>query len=88
MARYRAREIARNVRHASALVGIACEGECRGARFSALPTETRPAEGYTEVMQPGEAEHIREQERLKNGVEVDAETWKVLDDLSGAGGAR
>ena len=39
-------------------------------------------------MQPGEAEHIREQERLKNGVEADAETWKVLDDLSGAGGAR
>ena len=30
----------------------------------------------------GEVEHCREQERLKNGVEVDSKTWKAFGDLA------
>lgn len=48
------------------------------AEFAAYLKSTPPSEGYTEVLYPGEIEWRREQERLKNGVEVDDTTWKKL----------
>jgi LDH2 family malate/lactate/ureidoglycolate dehydrogenase len=50
--------------------------------FARYLKATPPAQGYTEVMYPGEVEHIREQERRKNGVEVDNKTWKAFGDLA------
>jgi LDH2 family malate/lactate/ureidoglycolate dehydrogenase len=50
--------------------------------FAAYLKSTPPAEGYTEVLYPGEIEWRREQERLKSGVEVDEKTWKSMQALA------
>jgi LDH2 family malate/lactate/ureidoglycolate dehydrogenase len=50
--------------------------------FARYLKATPPAQGYTEVMYPGEVEHIREQERRKSGVEVDNKTWNAFTDLA------
>jgi LDH2 family malate/lactate/ureidoglycolate dehydrogenase len=50
--------------------------------FARYLKATPPAQGYTEVMYPGEVEHIREQDRRKNGIEVDNKTWKAFGDLA------
>ena len=50
--------------------------------FARYLKSTPPAQGYTEVMYPGEVEYLREQERRKNGVEVDNKTWKAFTDLA------
>jgi LDH2 family malate/lactate/ureidoglycolate dehydrogenase len=34
------------------------------------------------VLYPGEIEHRREQERLKNGVDVDDKTWQAMTELA------
>ena len=34
------------------------------------------------MLYPGEIEYRREQERLKNGVEVDDKTWKQMSELA------
>ena len=52
------------------------------AEFARYLKATPPAEGYTEVMYPGEVEHRREQERTKNGIEVDDKTWKAFAALA------
>ncbi len=52
------------------------------AEFARYLKATPPAEGYTEVLYPGEVEYRRETERLKNGIEVDAKTWKAFGDLA------
>jgi uncharacterized oxidoreductase len=52
------------------------------AEFAAYLKSTPPAEGFTEVLYPGEIEYRREQERLKNGVDVDDKTWKAMNELA------
>ncbi len=52
------------------------------ADFARYLKATPPADGYAEVMYPGEVEFRREQERLKNGIEVDGKTWKTFGDLA------
>lgn len=46
--------------------------------FAAYLKATKPAEGFKEVLYPGEVEWRTEQERLKSGIEVDEKTWKKL----------
>jgi LDH2 family malate/lactate/ureidoglycolate dehydrogenase len=45
------------------------------AEFAAYLKSTPPAEGYKEVLYPGEVEWRTEQQRLKSGIEVDEKTW-------------
>ena len=52
------------------------------ADFAAYLKATPPAEGFTEVLYPGEIEWRREQERLKNGIEVDEKTWQTMAALA------
>jgi uncharacterized oxidoreductase len=40
--------------------------------------ETPPAEGSSGVLYPGEIEHRREQERRRDGIEVESATWTRL----------
>ena len=44
---------------------------------------TPPAEGFTEVLYPGEIEYRREQDRRKNGIAIEDATWNELQE-SGA----
>lgn len=48
------------------------------AEFARYLKSTPPAAGYTEVLYPGEIEWRCEQDRLKNGVDVDGKTWKAF----------
>jgi uncharacterized oxidoreductase len=50
--------------------------------FAQYLKATPPAQGFTEVLYPGEIEHNREQERRKNGIAVEDATWKKLQDLA------
>ena len=50
--------------------------------FAQYLKATPPAEGFTEVLYPGEIEYRREQERRKNGISVEDATWKKLQDLA------
>jgi len=43
---------------------------------------TPPAQGFTEVLYPGEIEFRREQDRKKNGIPVEDATWKKLQGLA------
>ena len=43
---------------------------------------TKPAEGSTGVYYPGEIEHMREQDRGANGIEVEDATWYKLRSLA------
>ena len=52
------------------------------ADFAAYLKSTPPAEGFTEVLYPGEIEYRREQERMKSGIEVDDKTWKAMNELA------
>src|SRR5262249_36748093 len=37
--------------------------------------ETPPAEGFDEVLYPGEKEHRTEQQRRRDGIPIEADTW-------------
>ena len=50
------------------------------AEFAAYLKATKPMAGFTEVLYPGEIEYRREQERTKNGIEIEDKTWAVLMD--------
>jgi LDH2 family malate/lactate/ureidoglycolate dehydrogenase len=50
--------------------------------FVAYLKSTRPAEGSSGVYYPGEIEHLREEERRKNGIEVEDATWDKLSALA------
>src|SRR5690606_29026691 len=52
------------------------------ADFAAYLKSTPPAEGFSEVLYPGEIEWRRTQERLKSGIEVDAKTWQAMQSLA------
>jgi len=51
------------------------------ADFAAYLKSTPPSEGFTEVLYPGEVEWRREQDRLRNGIEVDDKTWQAFKEL-------
>ena len=53
------------------------------AEFARYLKATSPAEGSPGVLYPGEVEHIREQERRKNGIDVEDATWDKLRALAG-----
>jgi uncharacterized oxidoreductase len=44
--------------------------------------DTPPAAGFSGVLYPGEIEHLREQERRRDGVFVEESTWSTLADLA------
>ncbi|HTV43745.1 MAG TPA: Ldh family oxidoreductase [Stellaceae bacterium] len=50
--------------------------------FVAYLKSTPPAEGSSGVFYPGEIEHMREQDRGKNGIEVEDATWFKLRELA------
>lgn len=50
--------------------------------FAQYLKATPPAQGFTEVLYPGEIEYRREQERRSNGIEVEETTWGKLRDLA------
>ena len=43
---------------------------------------TKPAEGSSGVYYPGEIEHMREQDRRQNGIEIEDATWYKLRTLA------
>ena len=43
--------------------------------------DSTPATGFTEVLYPGEIEYNREQQRRKEGIFVEDETWSQLSEL-------
>jgi len=51
------------------------------ADFAAYLKATPPADGYKEVLYPGEVEYRTEQQRMKSGVDVDEKTWKTFQEL-------
>src|ERR1700732_794624 len=50
--------------------------------FAAYLKATKPAEGSSGVYYPGEIEHLREQDRRKNGIEIEDATWNKLRTLA------
>jgi uncharacterized oxidoreductase len=50
--------------------------------FAAYLKATKPAEGSNGVYYPGEIEHLREQDRRTNGIEVEDATWYKLRSLA------
>jgi uncharacterized oxidoreductase len=48
------------------------------AEFAHYLKATPPAEGYSAVLYPGEIEHLREQERRQQGIDVEDATWSKL----------
>jgi uncharacterized oxidoreductase len=52
------------------------------ADFAHYLKNTLPADGFDEVLYPGEIEFKREQERSLTGIEVEDATWSKLHDLA------
>src|SRR5215471_12916823 len=52
------------------------------AELAAYLKATKPAEGSSGVYYPGEIEHMREEDRRKNGIEVEDATWYKLRSLA------
>jgi uncharacterized oxidoreductase len=52
------------------------------AEFAAYLKATPPAQGFSEVLYPGEVEWRNEQARLKSGVEIEDATWAKLIELA------
>ena len=50
--------------------------------FARYLKATQPAEGSSGVYYPGEIEHLREQDRRDNGIEVEDATWEKLRALA------
>jgi LDH2 family malate/lactate/ureidoglycolate dehydrogenase len=50
--------------------------------FAEYLKATKPQKGVKEVLYPGEVEWRKEQDRRKNGIEVDDPTWKKYQDLA------
>ena len=53
------------------------------AEFARYLKDTPLSEGSTGVFYPGEVEYLREQERRKNGIEIEDATWATLRKLAG-----
>ena len=52
------------------------------ADFAHYLKNTPPAEGSTGVFYPGEIEHAREQERRRDGIDIEDATWRKLEALA------
>jgi LDH2 family malate/lactate/ureidoglycolate dehydrogenase len=52
------------------------------AEFARYLKATPPSEGSRGVLYPGEIEHLREQERRQNGIDVEDATWQKLQSLA------
>jgi uncharacterized oxidoreductase len=52
------------------------------AELASYLKATPPAEGCTGVLYPGELEHLREQDRRQNGIDVEDVTWNKLVSLA------
>lgn len=50
--------------------------------FAHYLKSTKPQKGFKEVLYPGEVEWMREQDRLKNGIEVDDKTWAQFEAIA------
>jgi len=50
--------------------------------FARYLKSTPPSEGSSGVFYPGEIEHIREQQRRRDGIEVEDATWDKLKALA------
>ena len=50
--------------------------------FARYLKSTPPSEGSPGVFYPGEVEHIREQQRRRDGIEVEDATWDKLKALA------
>ncbi len=49
--------------------------------FAQYLKATKPQKGVKEVLYPGEIEWVREQDRSKNGIEVDDKTWATFTEM-------
>ena len=49
--------------------------------FAQYLKATKPQKGVKEIYYPGEVEYLKEQDRLKNGIEVDDKTWEAFKKL-------
>ena len=49
----------------------------RGSRIFEYLKATQPAEGFDEVLYPGEIEHKQEMERRRDGIQVEDATCKT-----------
>ena len=56
------------------------------ADFVQYIKETPPAEGFKEVLYPGEIEYRTEQQRRREGIPIEDETWRQLTGLAEAAG--
>jgi uncharacterized oxidoreductase len=56
------------------------------AEFVAYVKDTPPAEGFPEVLYPGEIEYRTEQQRRREGISIEDETWRQLTALAEAAG--
>jgi LDH2 family malate/lactate/ureidoglycolate dehydrogenase len=56
------------------------------ADFVKYVKDTPPAEGFKEVLYPGELEHRTEQQRRREGIPIEDETWRQLTGLAEASG--
>jgi uncharacterized oxidoreductase len=54
------------------------------AEFVKYIKETPPAEGFKEVLYPGEIEYRTEQQRRRDGIPIEEETWRQLTELAAA----
>lgn len=52
------------------------------AEFARYLKDTPPADGFSAVLYPGEIEHLREQQRRANGIDVEDATWNKLQSLA------
>ena len=52
------------------------------AEFAEYLKATQPAEGFDEVLYPGEIEHKQEVERRRDGIQVEDATWEKLAALA------
>jgi uncharacterized oxidoreductase len=50
--------------------------------FAKYLKETPPAEGFKEVLYPGEKEYYTEQQRRKEGIPIEDSTWQRITELA------
>ena len=49
--------------------------------FARFVKDTPPAKGFSEVLYPGEIEWLNEQERRRDGIYIEDETWRQISDM-------
>jgi LDH2 family malate/lactate/ureidoglycolate dehydrogenase len=54
--------------------------------FARFLKSSRPAQGFKEVLYPGEIEWLTAQERLKNGIPIEDDTWATVTKLAASMG--